>query len=439
MFKKWGCMFNKKLKEDLQHCNTQLIESQSVIQAIKNSVATIEFSPQGYILDANDLFLSVAGYSKSEVIGKHHSVMCDPDYAADHSYQTFWESLRSGKPNKGTFERRNKEGDILWLEATYFPIILDNSVVKVMKIATDVTQEKLASLAKEQILDALDKSQAIIEFTPEGTIIQANENFTKTVKYDLNEIVGKHHKMFCEDLFYRENPEFWSELAQGQFKGGQYLRKDKNGVSIWLEATYNPIMDSTGNVIKVIKFARDITQNIEKEVAVRDASNMANSTSVETVKITEHAAQLLGSSVKLSNEASDKAKTTTEQISKLSEQADSIQAIVLTIKSIADQTNLLALNAAIEAARAGEQGRGFAVVADEVRQLASRTSESTNEIESVVLNNQSITLSVQEGMSSVSDFVEKGRVQMSEVAGVMEEIKIGAANISDTVSALSRN
>ncbi len=432
-------MFNKKIKEELQNCNTLLIESQSVIEAIKNSVATIEFSPQGYILDANDLFLSVAGYSKSEVIGKHHSVMCDPDYAAEHSYQTFWESLRSGKSNKGTFERRNKNGETLWLEATYFPITVDQKVVKIKKIATDVTQEKLASLAKEQILDALDKSQAIIEFTPEGIIIQANENFTKTVKYDLNEIVGKHHKMFCEDLFYRENPEFWNELAQGQFKGGQYLRKDRYGASIWLEATYNPIMDSKGNVIKVIKFARDITQNIEKEAAVRDASNMANSTSIETVKITEHAAQLLDSSVKLSNEVSDKAKTTTEQISKLSEQADSIQAIVLTIKSIADQTNLLALNAAIEAARAGEQGRGFAVVADEVRQLASRTSESTNEIESVVLNNQSITLSVQEGMSSVSDFVEKGRVQMSEVAGVMEEIKIGAANISDTVSALSRN
>ncbi|WP_426370588.1 methyl-accepting chemotaxis protein [Pseudocolwellia sp. HL-MZ7] len=166
---------------------------------------------------------------------------------------------------------------------------------------------------------------------------------------------------------------------------------------------------------------------------------MANSTSIETVKITNHAAKLLDSSVQLSNDVSEKAKITTAQISKLSEQADSIQAIVLTIKSIADQTNLLALNAAIEAARAGEQGRGFAVVADEVRQLALRTSQSTSEIESVVLNNQSITISVQEGMHSVSDFVEKGRVQMSEVSEVMEEIKIGAANISNTVSALSQN
>ncbi|WP_425439698.1 methyl-accepting chemotaxis protein [Pseudocolwellia agarivorans] len=165
---------------------------------------------------------------------------------------------------------------------------------------------------------------------------------------------------------------------------------------------------------------------------------MAHNISLETVKITEHAAELLDSSVTLSNEISEKAKITSEQIAKLSEQSENIQAIVLTIKSIADQTNLLALNAAIEAARAGEQGRGFAVVADEVRQLASRTSQSTSEIETVVLNNQSITVSVQEGMSSVSDFVEKGKVQISEVADVMEEIKSGAANISDTVSALSQ-
>ncbi|XPF96414.1 methyl-accepting chemotaxis protein [Colwellia sp. RE-S-Sl-9] len=165
---------------------------------------------------------------------------------------------------------------------------------------------------------------------------------------------------------------------------------------------------------------------------------MAHNISLETVKITEHASELLDSSVKLSNEISEKAKITTEQIAKLSEQSENIQAIVLTIKSIADQTNLLALNAAIEAARAGEQGRGFAVVADEVRQLASRTSQSTSEIESVVLNNQSITTSVQEGMNSVSDFVEKGKVQISEVAEVMDDIKSGAANISNTVSALSQ-
>lgn len=432
-------MFNKKLKEELKNCNVQLVESQSVIDAIKHSVAVIEFTPAGDILDANELFLTIAGYSKSEVIGQHHSVMCPADYVTTMSYKTFWEDLRSGKPNKGSFERRNKRGEVLWLEATYFPISVNNKVVKIMKIATDVTNEKLNSLAKEQTLDSLDKSQAIIEFTPDGHILNANKNFTDTVNYELSEIQGKHHRIFCEDLFYNENPNFWNDLQQGQFKGGQFLRKDKNGTPIWLEATYNPVLDINGKVVKVIKFARNITEHIEKESAVRDASNMANNTSLDTVKITEHAAQLLNYSVELSNQVSEKSHATNAQIDKLSEQAESIQAIVLTIKSIADQTNLLALNAAIEAARAGEQGRGFAVVADEVRQLASRTSQSTSEIETVVLNNKTITEGVQDSMISVSGDVEKGRVQLSEIAEVMEEIKTGAASISKTVTALSES
>jgi len=432
-------MFNQKIKEELRSCTDQLLESQSVISAIKNNVATIEFSPKGNILDANEHFLKITDYSKEEVIGEHHSIMCDPYYVKSKAYTSFWEDLRAGKTLKGTFERINKKGEVVWLEATYFPIIVNNNIVKIMKIASDVTQKKIAAQATEQILESLDKSQAIIEFTPDGEVLTANKNFTQTTKYNLNEIVGKHHKIFCEDKFYDENPSFWKDLQRGEFKSDQFLRKNKDGDSFWLEATYNPILDCNGHVIKVIKFARDITHIIEQEVVVRNASNMAHSISLETGKITEHAAELLESSVQLSNDVSNQAQMTSVQISKLNEQAESIQAIVLTIKSIADQTNLLALNAAIEAARAGEQGRGFAVVADEVRELASRTSQSTNEIEGVVLKNQSITINVQEGMDSVSDFVEKGRVQISEVADVMKAIKDGATNITNTFAELSEN
>ena len=431
-------MFNNKIKNQLRHNQSLLEQSSAIVNSIKNNVATIEFTPDGIITDVNDLFLAIAGYQKAEVIGKHHEVMCLSSYASSSEYKSFWQKLRNGSANKGTFQRQNKQGDIIWLEATYFPIIANGQVTKIMKIASDVTKEKITAMEQQSIIGALHRSQAIIEFTPDGHVISANSNFTDAVKYQLSDIKGKHHKMFCNNDFYQENPSFWQDLQQGKFKSGQFLRKDKLGNQLWLEATYNPIFDENNQVVKVIKFASDITQNIERELLVNKASIIAYDTSLETVKITEQAAELLNSSVKISDEISDKAKETTEQINKLNQQSDNIQAIVSTIKAIADQTNLLALNAAIEAARAGEQGRGFAVVADEVRQLASRTSQSTNEIATVVSDNQEVTTNVQDGMNAVTNYLDKGQAQLAAVAEVMQQIKAGATNVSDTVASLSQ-
>jgi methyl-accepting chemotaxis protein len=431
-------MFNQTIKAELKSNKAELKESNAVINSIKSSIATIEFTPEGYILDANDLFLAIAGYKKSEVAGQHHAVMCVDSYSNSPEYKEFWKNLRRGLANKGTFERKNKQGEIIWLEATYFPIIEDGNVIKVMKIATDVTEDTINSLAQKAIIKALNLSQAVIEFTPDGHILTANKNFTDTVKYDLTSIIGKHHKIFCDDEFYKQNPTFWGDLKKGQFKSGQFLRKDKHGRDIWLEATYNPIIDKHNRVIKVIKFASNITKNIEHEALVNEASTIAYDTSLETVKITEQAVALLNSSVEISNNISVKANETNEQIGKLNQQSDNIQAIVSTIKGIADQTNLLALNAAIEAARAGEQGRGFAVVADEVRQLASRTSHSTNEIVSVVSDNQEVTTKVQAGMNAVTSFVDKGKVQITKVSEVMVQIQSGATNVSESVSGISK-
>lgn len=435
MFKK---ILNKNNTTDSQNDRTDFREACGVVDAIKKSMPVIEFTPDGTILDANEYFLEIAGYEKEEVIGQHHRVMCLSEYSKSDEYRNFWESLAQGESQKGTFERKNKAGAIIWLEATYFPVEIDGKVVKVMKIASDVTQERIKSKDREAVFDALNRSQAVIEFTPEGYILNANENFVAAVGYDLEEIKSKHHKMFCEEEFYQENPTFWNDLAKGEFKSGQFKRKNKLGEVLWLEATYNPIFNSVGEVVKVIKFASDITVNIDKETLVREASMVAHDTSMETMKITEDASARLSSSINLSSDVSEKTSETTEKIAKLNEQAEKIQSIVSTIKGIAEQTNLLALNAAIEAARAGEQGRGFAVVADEVRQLASRTSQSTSEIESVVQENQELATSVQGGMQSVVEFVERNKVQINDVAEVMQQITSGASNICETVGKLSK-
>ncbi|MFL9597722.1 methyl-accepting chemotaxis protein [Aeromonas veronii] len=430
-------MFNFKLKAELQACQMQLAQAQAFIDAVKVGVATISFTPSGEILEANPLFLNVVGYSEQEVIGKHHRIFCDAHYVQSSSYAQFWEQLRQGHSHSGTYQRFDKQGRELWLEATYFPVKLDGKVVRVVKIASDITESYQQLSRQKAIISALDRALAIIEFTPKGEIVTANQNFLSCVGYSLSQLKGQHHRLFCDESFYREQPHFWDDLAHGQLKSGLFSRRDSHGNEIWLEATYNPIKDESGKVVKVIKFASEVTERIKRSQAVSEAANIAQTISQETTRFAETGSELLAASVAISSAISEQVSRTSGLIGQLNEQSKSIEAIVSTISSIAEQTNLLALNAAIEAARAGDQGRGFAVVADEVRQLAARTSLSTGEIASVVQKNRELTAQITGNINEVATSAQRGKEQIGEVSGVMSQIEQGAINVTETVSNLA--
>ncbi|MCF5848281.1 PAS domain-containing methyl-accepting chemotaxis protein [Aeromonas veronii] len=430
-------MFNFKLKAELQACQMQLAQAQAFIDAVKVGVATISFTPGGEILEANPLFLNVVGYSEQEAIGKHHRIFCDAHYVQSSSYAQFWEQLRQGHSHSGTYQRFDKQGRELWLEATYFPVKLDGKVVRVVKIASDITESYQQLSRQKAIISALDRALAIIEFTPKGEIVTANQNFLSCVGYSLSQLKGQHHRLFCDESFYREQPHFWDDLAHGQLKSGLFSRRDSHGNEIWLEATYNPIKDESGKVVKVIKFASEVTERIKRAQAVSEAANIAQTISQETTRFAETGSELLAASVAISSAISEQVSRTSGLIGQLNEQSKSIEAIVSTISSIAEQTNLLALNAAIEAARAGDQGRGFAVVADEVRQLAARTSLSTGEIASVVQKNRELTAQITGNINEVATSAQRGKEQIGEVSGVMAQIEQGAINVTETVSNLA--
>ena len=425
----------KETNNALTQEQTQIaIECRNELNAIKRHNAYISFTPDGIILDANGIFLDTMGYQLDQIVGKHHRMFCEDRYVSSPEYKEFWNHLASGKSSDGIFSRFKSNRQIIYLEASYFPVVDDSGkVVKIVKIASDVTDTQASLMNKEAILTALDLSLAVIEFDLKGNILNANANFLNTMGYSLAEINGKHHKIFCDDKFYRENPNFWAALADGKHTSGRFQRFDSSGATVWLEATYNPIYDKDGKVYKIVKFASDITDRVN---AAFHAIDMAAATSEQTNQVSSNAVEILKASVNTSQEIVENVEKAAETGAQLKHQSKSIADIVVTIRSIAEQTNLLALNAAIEAARAGDAGRGFSVVADEVRKLASNTATATAEISDVVEKNHKLINDIDEMLRGVSGIALHGRESIVEVSNGLNEITKGVARFLEMVETM---
>ncbi|XJV40115.1 methyl-accepting chemotaxis protein [Pseudomonas asplenii] len=425
---------HKKALHDLQ----QTINEQAcLLAAIDRSMAVIEFDLNGTVLRANDNFLKTTGYRQEQVLGQPHRMFCLPAYARSAEYSQLWSRLKAGQFESGTFERVAADGRSIWLEANYNPIRDESGkTVKVVKYAMDVTAKIQQESEASSKLQAIDRAMAAIEFTPDGNVICANQNFLNLMGYSLAEIQGKHHRTFCTPATAgsSEYQDFWRRLNQGELFNGLFERLTKRGQSVWLEASYNPVYDASGKLCKVVKFASDVTQREEKHAQDAMSASKAYHISVQTRKVAEQGTEVIQQAATEMREIASNIEGSSTLIAKLGERSEQITAIVNTIRGIADQTNLLALNAAIEAARAGEQGRGFAVVADEVRLLAARTSGSTAEISSMIGMIQDETQQAIQSMNGTRDRASKGVGLADEAGTVILQIRDGASNAVQAVS-----
>ncbi|WP_410051922.1 PAS domain-containing protein [Bradyrhizobium sp. SZCCHNRI1009] len=429
-----------KFATDITEKKLRSMADGSKLAAIDRAQAMIEFKLDGTIVSANKNFLDALGYRLDEIQGKHHSMFVEPALRDSPAYREFWAALNRGEYQAGEYKRIGKGGKEVWILATYNPVLdAAGRPIGVVKFATDVTAQKLKNADLAGQIEAIGKSQAVIEFNMDGTVITANDNFLRALGYTLAEIQGKHHSMFVEPSERESGAyrDFWASLNRGQYQSAEYKRIGKGGREVYIQASYNPILDLNGKPFKVVKYATDVT----RQVFVR----MGNERVRAMMESVAAGAEELNASVREISEAMTKSRETAmgavdrvtsadAQAQRLSDAAQSMSGIVEMIHNITGQINLLALNATIESARAGEAGRGFAVVASEVKNLATQAKTATDKIATEIDSLNNISGGVVTSLSSIKQAIQNVSEYVTSTAAAVEEQSTVTSEMSSSMA-----
>jgi len=434
-------MFNSHLKKQLQEQRAELALLRQLHEQMESTMASITLDPDFRIAALNQRFARTLGYNLEQLKGR---AMADivPTYVKDlPCFHNFRAAVAKMTPISDDYRYLRADGSLAWLHVDWYPIKNENgTLLNIRGIAREVTKELQVAKENEAFINALLRSTAVIQFNLDGTVITANDQFLQAMGYSLKQVVGKHHSQFCtaSEAGSQQYKAFWQTLNRGEFVADRFKRVDSQGRDVWLEASYNPVHDTEGKLCKVVKFASVITDQVAREEDVRGAAGIAYDVSRQTDTSAERGAVVVKDTVATMQRIAEQVESATQGIEALGQQSLLISSIVQTISGIAAQTNLLALNAAIEAARAGEQGRGFAVVADEVRQLAGRTSAATEEIVSVVQKNQSLVDDAVREMASSREQAAQGLSLANQAGAVIVEIQDGAKQVVNAVGRFAK-
>lgn len=428
---------NKEQQHKIATLESELSSFYGTEDDLRHEMIYFTLDSDGYLSESNTLLSNSLSYSIAELNGKNiQELLCAKSLPKEH-VKNMLKAVHENKHWHGALHLISKHNQEVWLRAMIHPNPSQTSDKNKLRVyAVELTNTINTSRQYQDIITALHRSLAVIEFDLSGNILNANENFLRCVKYRKQDIIGKHHQIFCrqEEVNSSDYQRFWQTLAAGEFVSDRFQRLDRYGHIVWLEASYNPVHDDSGELYKIVKFAPEITEQMDRETAIAETANVAYHISLQTDQQASAGIAVIQDTMTTMNALATEMAQASEGVYSLDKQSSQIAALVESIHGIAEQTNLLALNAAIEAARAGEQGRGFAVVADEVRKLAARTSSVTQQIVEVVTKNKELTANAVALINHSQQGAHQALQLANEAGAAMNKMQAGAKEVVTAVS-----